>query len=151
MKPQNDRQYTRKNHYRVKTMHPMEYVSPYIMVERNDASNFFSDTVDATPIDEYMRKKRKEGMTELGLHHVLLAAYIRTVAERPGINRFIRGQKIYSRNRVVVNMMVKRDMSLNAQGTALKIVFKPEDTLQDVYNLFQETYNEAMAQQETGF
>ena len=150
MKPQDDRAYTRKNYRRVKTLHPMDYVSPYIMVERNDACNYFSDMVDATPIDNFMRQKRKEGMSDLGLHHVLIAAYVRTFAERPGINRFIRGQKIFSRNRLIVNMMVKKDMALNAQGTLIKIIFKPTDTLQDVYEQFQKIYHESM-ESENGF
>ena len=152
MKSQDERVYTRKNHRRVKSMHPMDYVSPYIMVERSEASNYFSDTVDAGPIDTYMRQKRKEDMPELGLHHILLAAYVRTVAERPGINRFIRGQKVYARDRIVVNMAIKRNMALNAQETILKMVFKPDDTVKEVYEIFQKTYNESVGDDvETGF
>ncbi|MBP3937710.1 MAG: hypothetical protein IK954_09060 [Clostridia bacterium] len=152
MKSQDERVYTRKNHRRVKSMPPMNYVSPYIMVERSESSNYFSDTVDAGPIDTYMRQKRKEDMPELGLHHILLAAYVRTVAERPGINRFIRGQKIYARDRIVVNMAIKRDMALNAQETILKMVFKPDDTVKEVYEIFQKTYNESVGHDvETGF
>ena len=59
MNPDTSRVYTRKNHRRVRSLQPMDYVSPYIMVERQDACNSFTDSFDAAPVDAYIRKKRK--------------------------------------------------------------------------------------------
>lgn len=151
MNPDTSRVYTRKNHRRVRTLQPMDYVSPYIMVERQDACNSFTDSFDAAPVDAYIRKKRKEGLENFGLLHVLLAAYIRTAADRPGINRFIRGQKIYTRDRLVVCMDVKREMTIEGDTTVIKPVFLPTDTADDVYRVFNDLLQEAAQDTETGF
>lgn len=151
MNPDTSRVYTRKNHRRVRTLQPMDYVSPYIMVERQDACNSFTDSFDAAPVDAYIRKKRKEGLDNFGLLHVLLAAYIRTTADRPGINRFIRGQKIYTRDRLVVCMDVKREMTIEGDTTVIKPVFLPTDTADDVYRVFNDLLQEATQDTETGF
>ena len=151
MNPDTSRVYTRKNHRRVRSLQPMDYVSPYIMVEREDACNSFTDSFDAAPVDAYIRKKRKEGLENFGLLHVLLAAYIRTTADRPGINRFIRGQKIYTRDRLVVCMDVKREMTVEGETTVIKPVFLPTDTADDVYRVFNDLLEKATQDTETGF
>ena len=151
MNPATSRVYTRKNHRRVRSLQPMDYVSSYIMVERQDACNSFTDSFDAAPVDAYIRKKRKEGLENFGLLHVLLAAYIRTTADRPGINRFIRGQKIYTRDRLVVCMDVKREMTVEGETTVIKPVFLPTDTADDVYRVFNDLLQEATQDTETGF
>lgn len=129
----------------------MDQLVPYIMVERQDACNMFTDSVEAAPIDEYIRKKRKEGLENFGFLHVILAAYVRTTADRPGLNRFIRGQKIYTRDRVVVSMDVKREMTLEGETTIIKPVFLPTDTAEDVYRVFNDLHKEAVAADETSF
>ena len=70
------------------------------MVTRNTSSNFFRDTIEITEIEKYIREKRKAGLTGFGIMHVIIAAYVRAVSQRPAINRFIAGQKIYARDEI---------------------------------------------------
>ena len=141
----------RKEGRRVRSLHPMDYVAPFIMVQRNDASNLFRDEFDIEEAEKYVQKKRAEGLKNFGLMHVLMAAYVRTVSQKPGVNRFLGGQKIYARNDIVVNIMVKKSLALNAEETALKIFFEPTDTATDVYNRFQASYEEALNSDDRGF
>ncbi len=127
----------RKDGRKIRTMHPMEYVSPFIMVQRNDASNYFRESLEITYAENFIKKKREEGLTNFGYMHLLVAAYVRTISQFPGINRFIGGQKIYARNEISVNMMVKKKMALNEQETAIKVKFDPNDTAKEVYERFQ--------------
>lgn len=124
---------------KVKTSSPMLKAMPYIMAKRSDALNTYADSFDVTEVDKFCRKKVKEGYTNFGFLHVILAAYIRTVSQRPGINRFISGQKLYSRDdEIIVVMTIKRNMSLEANDTCIKVHFKPTDTIDDVYKKFNE-------------
>ncbi len=141
----------RKDGRRVRTLHPMDYVSPYIMVERNDASNFFRDSFEVTKAEEFIKRKREEGLKDFGYTHLLIATYVRVVSQFPGINRFIGGQKIYARNEIVVNMMVKKKMATNEQGTAIKVKFEPADTVEDVYRKFQTAVDEVYTSEGSGF
>ncbi len=136
----------RRDGRRVRTLPPMAYLEPYIMRTRNDAQNQFEDSFDITETDKFMRELRKQGYKNMSVLHVILAAYIRTIATRPGINRFISGQKIYHRNAIEVNMTVKKEMSLESPDTMVKVFFEPTDTIIDVYNKFNAVVEEATAE-----
>ena len=101
----------RKDGRKLRTVNPMHRVMPYIMAKRSDAQNTYADSFDITKIDPFCRARVKEGMTNFGFLHVLLAAYVRTASQRPGINRFISGQKIYARNKIEIVMTVKKHMT----------------------------------------
>ena len=119
---------------RVRTLPPMAQVSPYIMVTRNTSSNFFSESFEISHVDRYIRKKRREGLTNFGVIHVFLAAYCRVLCRFPALNRFIAGQKVYSRgDDVQFCFTIKKEMSVNSPDTVIKVHLKPTDTADDVY------------------
>ncbi len=127
---------------RLRTTSPMLKFTPYIMEHRYDAVNTYSDSFDVTKVDAYCRKKVKQGYTHFGFLHVFLAAYIRTVSQRPGINRFISGQRAYSRNDITVVMTIKRNMSLESDDTCIKVHFSPDETIDQVYEKFNAVVEE---------
>ena len=123
----------RKDGRLLRSIEPIAIFSLYIMNTRNDANNSVSDSVDLSAIEKYVHKKRQEGFEGLNAMYVLAAAYVRVVSQKPGINRFINGHRIYARNNVEVSMMVKKSLSLNSPETMFKFFFKPEYTINDVY------------------
>lgn len=118
---------------KLKSLDPLNLVTSYIMPTRVGSSNTFFHAIEITECEEFIRKKRAEGLKGLGMMHVFLAAYARTVSQRPAINRFIRGQKVFKRNNIVCCLTIKKDMSLNAQETVVKLELSPKDTIDDVY------------------
>ena len=102
---------------RIKSLHPMDTVSPYIMPTRIGAMNLFKDSFDMSKAEEYIIAKRKEGLNNFGFVHLLIAAYVRGIASRPGVNRFIRGQRLFARNKITVilsiNMASNADIIIN--------------------------------------
>lgn len=121
---------------------PMTRITPYIMPYRYDACNTFADSINVRRVDELCRRKVKQGMTNFSMLHVLIAAYVRTISQRPALNRFVSGQKIYARNTIEVNMVVKRKMSLDTPDACIKVRFEPTDTLDDVYEKFNKAVME---------
>lgn len=93
---------------RIRGYNPMDRVAWYIMPRRNGATNLLAYSVDVASMEDYIRQKRAEGLDSFGITHVLLAAYVRTVSQRPALNRFLSGQKLYARNEIWVNMDVRR-------------------------------------------
>ena len=136
----------RKDGRRVRTMSPMSYVIPYIMRTRNDAQNQIADTIDITEADKFLREMRAKGYKSISVLHVFIAAYIRAISMRPGINRFCSGQKIYHRNTIEINMAVKKEMSLDPPHTIIKARFQPTDTITDVYEKFNAVVEKATAE-----
>lgn len=107
--------------------------TPFIMKTRNDSCNYFRDSVEVTEIDRWIRQKRAEGYKGLGMLHVFLAAYVRTVAIRPGLNRFVSGQRIFARNNIEVLLTVKHALSDDADESSIKVKLQPSDTIFDIY------------------
>lgn len=131
---------------KIRSLSPLNTVSPYIMTKRNDASNFITVTVDIENIEKYIKEKRAQGLKGFGLLHVMLATYVKTVSRRPGINRFISGQKIFARNDIQVMMTIKKEMRLDAQETVIKAFYSPADTPETIYRKFVDLVEENRAQ-----
>ena len=110
------------------------------MVHRHDSQNSIKTFVEVAGAESLVRKLRADGYDSIGILHVMIAAYIRALSQRPGVNRFIRGQRIWARNGIVVNLVAKTRMRLDAEDTTIKMVFTPRDTIIDVYNKFNEAY-----------
>lgn len=133
----------RKEGRRLRSLPPMQFMMPYIMKVRADSQNHFEDVIDITNIEHYLDAKHREGYTDMTLLHVMLAAYVRVVSERPALNRFIAGQKIYARNKIECVMTVKKEMTLESPDTCIKVAFDPRDDIFNVYKKFQITLHEA--------
>ena len=82
---------------RLRTIPAMTKFMPYIMRDRCDALNTFADSFDLTRTDPFCRRKVKEGKSNFTLLHVILAAYVRAISQKPGINRFVVGRRIHAR------------------------------------------------------
>ena len=116
--------------------------TPFIMKSRNDASNQFTDKVEVSELERWLRAKRSEGWKGLGMLHVFVAAYVRVVSARPAVNRFVSGQRIYARNNIEVVMAVKRTLTTEGSETTIKIPLDPTDTVFDVYRKMNEKIDE---------
>ena len=134
---------------KIRTLAPMAQITAFFQVERNTCSNLFEEAFEITNIDRYIRQKRREGYTDFGITHVLLAAYVRGIAKYPQLNRFISGQKVYSRgNDIQYCMVVKKEMTLEAPDTSIKVHLTPSDTAIDVYNKLNAAVEEVKRTQE---
>ena len=133
----------RSDGYRLRSLQPMSKVSPYIMPNRSGASVYFHESIEITEAENYIRKKRNQGLKGFGFMHLLLAAYVRVISQRPAANRFISGQRIYSHDEdIIVCLTIKRDMTLEAEETIVKVHFTPTDTADDVYAKLQKLIDE---------
>ena len=124
----------RKEGRRLRTITPLMAFTPYIMRDRNDSCNYFEGEVDITETDRWLREQRRNGYKGIGMLHMFIAAYIRVVSHMPGLNRFVSGQRIYARNEILINMMVKYSVEPDSPETVAKVKFEPTDTIYDVYN-----------------
>ncbi len=137
----------RKDGRKVRTINPMNKFMPYIMPMRCDACNTYADMFDVTKTDRFCREKVKEGKTNFGFLHVMLAAYIRAVSQRPALNRFVSGQKIFTRDGdIQIVMTIKKTLSSDAPDTCIKVRFNPEDMVDEVYEKFNKAVTDVTSQ-----
>lgn len=127
----------------LRSLSPMMKIMPYIMPQRCDACNSFRGIADMDKIDQYVHEKRALGMTNFTVMHVLLAAYARLVSQRPGLNRFVSGQKIYARDHLEAMLCIKKEMKLNSPDSVISMIFPLDATAAQVYEIAEGLIAEA--------
>lgn len=150
-KPKKRRFGDRKDGRRLRTLPPMAVVEPYIMKHRNDACNQIADTIDVTAASKYVNEKKHEGLTGFSMMYVLVAAYVRCISQRPAINRFISGQRVFHRNKIVIALCIKKEMTLESPDTVIKVELEPDATAEDVYYAFEKAISDYRNEPGGGF
>ena len=95
----------RRDGKRLRDVNPIYTIIPHILPERNDALNSVSVKIPYAPLHSYINEKRKAGET-ISHMAVMLAAYVRVLAQYPVLNRFVVNKKIYAHNDVQVALVV---------------------------------------------
>ena len=115
---------------RLRNTDPMYTVAAHIMNKRVDAMNMITIDIPYDPMQNYLNEKRKQG---INLSHmaIIVAAYLRTAAEYPQLNRFIVNSKAYARNEWAIAMVVLKGGEAG-NGTMSKMYFENTDTIFDV-------------------
>jgi hypothetical protein len=116
---------------RIKTIDPLMKLVPHIMPERNDAMVMSVYDIDCAGMDEYIFKRRKEGV-RVNYMDITIAAMARVMAERPRLNRFISNGRIYRRNLIQLSFTIKKALKDGADETVVKLTFKGTETLDEV-------------------
>lgn len=116
---------------------PMYRIAAHIMAKRSDSMNNITLDIPTAPIDSYIRQKKRDG-TPVCHMAIIMAAYVRMLAEYPAVNRFIVNKRAYARNEIAIGMVVLRGHEDTANGgTMSKIYFEPTDTIFDVEEKIQ--------------
>ena len=126
----------RKDGRLVRTAQPMNKMTAFLLKDRADALNYFADELDVTETDAFCKQMIADGYEGFSFLHIMLAAYVRVISQKPALNRFISGQRIYARNNIEVNMTIKKDMREDSPDTCISVIFEPDDTVIDVYEKF---------------
>lgn len=116
----------------LKNVDPMYRVVPHIMTERHDSMNMMTLDLPLEPIQKYLRQKAADGVT-MSHMGVIIAAYVRTVAEFPALNRFICNRKPYMHNDLTISMVVLK-LNSTEDETISKIHLNVHDDIFGVQN-----------------
>ena len=127
----------------LRSLNPMQKLMPYIMPQRSDGCNSFRGTIEMEAMEKYVQEKRSQGLTNFTTMHVLLAAYTRLVSQRPGLNRYISGQKIYARNHFEAMLCIKKEMKLNSPDSVISMVYPLDSTAEQVYEITEKLVSDA--------
>lgn len=116
---------------RVKNVSLLFRIISHIMKTRNDSQVYFRQDVPIKFMDAYINKKAQEGV-KISYMHIIYAAIIRTIYERPWLNRFVMDGRTYDRNDIFVSLTIKKSLEDNAPETVLKLKFTGEETILDI-------------------
>lgn len=116
---------------KLKTLPPFFKVIPNVMLERNDSQVLYKQDIPIKYLDEYIDKKSAEGI-KIGYMHIIYAAIVRVIAERPQLNRFAMNGAVYARNKINVSLAIKKNLTDEGQETTTKTEFEGTENIFDV-------------------
>ena len=119
--------------WRVNKVDAVFRVIPYFLRTRIDAQNFFEERVPISHLEQFI-KENKEQIPGLSIMHIIIAALVRLVSQRPSLNRFVVWNKIFARKHLNFSIVVKRSLTDEGEETLIKPEFELTDTLEDIVN-----------------
>lgn len=125
----------------IKTIKPFNKLIPYIMTRRSDAQVFAKQIVTTDKIDAYLHEKRDQDI-KISYMHLFITIYMRVIAERPQLNRFVMNNKLYARDEICISMAVKRALHDDAEETTVKFVFTGRENIFEVVKIINQTIDE---------
>ena len=128
---------------RVRGNDAMYELVPHIMPKRYDASNSIKVEIDLDPIQEYIRRCRKKGIS-MSHMSVIIAGYLRAASQNPYLNRFCMNKKIYARNHFCVSFVTLTPGK--ESDTVTKLYFNMDDTIFEVNRKVQEIFTALAAE-----
>ena len=125
---------------KVKNVSLLFRIIPHIMKTRNDSQVYFRQDVPIKFMDVYINKKAQEGV-KISYMHIIYAAIIRTIYERPWLNRFVMDGRTYDRNDIFVSLTIKKSLEDNAPETVIKLKFTGKETILDIKEKLENVVN----------
>ena len=117
----------------VKDVPGLQTVMAHLMPNRTDCEVFMNDKFDVTELLKYLEKKNAEHPDyKTTMFHCLITCVARMVKERPKMNRFIQGRRMYERNEISLSFVVKRRFSDSGEESLMVLVPNDEDTLDSI-------------------
>jgi hypothetical protein len=102
------------------------------MRTRSDAQDYFEERIDIGPAEAWLRRAHAAGHANIGFLHLFMAALVRTISQKPKLNRFVAGQRIYARNEILISLALKKKLQEDSPETTVKLLFEPMGTIYDV-------------------
>ncbi len=108
-------------------------VMPYLMRGRNESAVYFDLHIDLTQTEKFLRDfNANHPGYKATLFHVVLWAAVQALSERPRLNRFVAGGRLWQRDGIWVSYSAKKRLDDNAPIVVLKRRFDAESSFEDM-------------------
>lgn len=112
-------------------VHPLNAMFPYMFRSRTESLVYFSTALEVENLLKYIEKKKTEGV-ELKFFQLFIAAVVKLFKERPNLNRFISGRKLYQRKDIKVSFIAKKAATDESEETNVALTFNEKTTFTEV-------------------
>ena len=135
----------------LKKIDPIVALTPYLMPMRCDSQVFMNFKLDYERMARYIVEKGGEGV-KITFLEILIAAFVRGVAEFPEVNRFIVNKRMYARSQLAVSFVTLKDTGDTGEiaENVVKCLFDPHDTLFDVADRVSDVIDKARHEEDNG-
>ncbi len=105
----------------------------HLMPKRTESEVYLADKIDATELMKFIEKKNAEHDNyKTTVFHCFVVALARMIRERPKMNRYVQGRRMYERDSMSFSFMAKRRFADDAEESFMQVVPKDDDTIDTI-------------------
>lgn len=130
---------------RIPSPYDLNAIMPFIMKRRCDSQVFYNVDFNVQPLLSWIEENKT-----CTFFQAMLLALIKTMRERPGLNRFVMGRRLYQREDLDVCFIARRSYTDEGSETSVKMRVKPEYSDREVLSKITEGIGEAKEGAEKG-
>ena len=124
---------------------PVRYIMPFLMRGRNESAVLHEARFDLSRTHAWLSRWSETHARKATLFHLVLWAVARTLHERPGLNRFVSGGRLYQRHGVFLSFAAKAAFDDDAPIVTLKVEFPLQDSFEACVERVARAVGEARA------
>ena len=118
---------------RVRDIKGLQTIMGHLMPNRADAEVYLESKIDATNLVAFLEEKNASHPEyKTTIFHCFVTGLGRMIKERPGMNRFIQGRRMYERNDISFSFVAKRRFADGADEALVVLKVRDEDTLDSI-------------------
>ena len=105
----------------------------HIMPKRTESEVYLYDKIDATDLLKFIEKKNAGHPNyKTTVFHCFVLAVARMIHERPKMNRYVQGRRLYERDEISMSFLAKRRFADDAEEAFMMVVPKDYDNIDTV-------------------
>jgi hypothetical protein len=118
----------------VRDLAPVRRFMPFISLRRNESLVYFGQSVDAEPALAFLaeRNATRPDDRPITFFHLVLRAISQALFERPRLNRFVAGGRLWQRDGVWITFSAKKAFDDDSPILTVKRLFDPADSLEEM-------------------
>ncbi len=110
----------------VRDVPPTRRIMPYIMRGRTESSVYFEQVIDLEKTLPFIASYNASHERRISVFHVFVWAAVRALADRPRLNRFVSGGRVYQRDGIWMSFSAKKALNDDSPIVVLKRRFDPK-------------------------
>ena len=111
----------------IKPTDAMHAIMPYLMEKRIESEVSKTETLDITNLMDWLDKKNENLEFKFTLFQALAAVFVKTIYNRPYLNRFVQGHRMYDRRHVSISFVAKDKFSDEGEEKLIVLTINPKD------------------------
>jgi hypothetical protein len=126
--------WTRPDGERIRDLSRMRKFMPFISPRRNDALVLYQTEIELDNANAFLEElnSRRSPEGQVTLFHLYLRSAALAIQERPGINRFVAGSRLWQRNHLAITFSAKQELLDGAPLVTVKRIFSEQESLEEM-------------------
>jgi hypothetical protein len=121
----------------VKNLSNTRRIMPFLMRGRTESTVYYEQHVEVEKAWKYVEEFRKKSGLKASILHFIIWRSAQVLHERPALNRFVAGRRIYQRDGIWVSFSMKKEMNDDAPLVVVKKKIDPSWTFEETVRHIQ--------------